>query len=148
MPTSASYKFYFLFFEAFTNSRYNLEKGVKKLSLELALKALKSLGLTETDAQTYVYLAKKGPHNEDELAFALNITKHQLDHSLESLVTKRMVRTTPERSVKYSAVALEEVLDQYMKATKEQAKALQARRAELLSTWRSIIEDPSNTYLI
>jgi sugar-specific transcriptional regulator TrmB len=106
----------------------------------LALKALKSLGLTDMDAQVYVYLSKKGPHEENDLADALNLTKHQLCLSIDSLLTRGMVSTIPERSTKYFAIPLEKVLDEFMKVTKEQAKALQASRKELLSTWRSMIE--------
>ena len=95
------------------------------------------------DAQVYVYLAKKGPHEEKDIANALKITKRQLCFSLESLMSKGMVSTAPEPSVKYSATALEKVLAQIMKTRKEQAEALQASRDELLSTWRSMIEKDS-----
>jgi sugar-specific transcriptional regulator TrmB len=114
---------------------------MSKLSLELAVKALKRLGLTEMDAQVYVYLAKKGPREEKELVNALKLTKRQLFFSLENLVDKGMVSSSPERSVKYSAIALEKVLDQYLKTRKEQVKALKASKDEFLSAWRSMIKD-------
>ena len=114
---------------------------MSKLSLELALKVLNSLGLTEMDAQVYVYLAKKGPHEEKDLATALKLTKRQLFFSLENLVAKGMVSSSPERSVKYSAIALEKVLDQYLKTRKEQVKVLKASKDEFLSAWHSIIKD-------
>jgi sugar-specific transcriptional regulator TrmB len=114
------------------------------LSIKRALKTLKSLGLTETEAQVYVFLAKKGPHNEDELAFSLKTSKDQVCTTLEMLVAKQMVLTNPELSVKYSAIALEKILDQFMKARKKQAKALRASRSELLSIWRSMMKNSSN----
>lgn len=109
----------------------------------MALKALKSLGLTDMDAQVYVYQSKKGPHEENDLADALNLTKHQLCLSMESLVTRGMVSTIPERSTKYFAVPLEKVLDEFVKAATEQARALQASRKDLLSNWLSMIEKDS-----
>lgn len=115
------------------------------MSLKRALKALKNLGLTETDARVYVYLAKKGPHKDDELSFSLNISKPQLYLSLENLKVKNMICAFPENSVKYSANSFEKVLNDFIKQTNQQAKALQTRRAELLSVWRSISEDSSNT---
>jgi len=54
-----------------------------------------------------------------------------------------MVNASPQRPAQFSAVSLEKVLELYMKAMIEQAKALQASREELLSTWRSTIEKDS-----
>ena len=110
------------------------------MSLKLALKILKSLGLTELDAQIYVYLAKKGPFEEKNLIDALNMSKNQVLYSLENLVTKGMVSTSPEYSIKYSAIQLDKVLGQIMETRKEQTKALQTGRDELLSTWYSFVK--------
>jgi sugar-specific transcriptional regulator TrmB len=115
-----------------------------KLSLELALKTLRNLGLTERDAQVYVYLAKKGPREENKLALALNMKKDQLCLSLEDLASRGMVSTISEQSVKYFAVPLEKVLDELIKAVNERAKVWQASKEELLSTWRSLEKDTSS----
>lgn len=115
------------------------------MSLEYAIKTLMSLGLTQMDTQVYVYLAKMGPRKEKDLANALKINKNQLCFSIENLVAKGMVSISFERSEKYSAVALEKVLNDFMKQTKQQAKTLKTRRTELISTWHSIIEDCSST---
>ena len=117
-----------------------------KLSLNRALKALKSLGLTEIDAKVYVYLSKRGPHGVDDLADALGVTSRQLVFSLETLRTRSMVDSASEPSVKYFAIPLERVLDEFTKTAKEQAKALQASKDELLRAWRAVHKDtPSNT---
>jgi len=79
------------------------------------------------------------------LSFALSISKPQLHLTLKTLLDKHMICAVPENSVKYSAYSFEKVLNDFMKQTKQQAKALKAKRAELLSTWRSTIEDSSNT---
>jgi sugar-specific transcriptional regulator TrmB len=113
------------------------------LSLTLVIKALKSLGLTETEAKVYVYLAKKGPLEEKDLAKTLKLTKHQLCLSLEKLLNKGMVNAIPELKTKYSAIALEKVLDQLMKATQKQAEVLQESKEGILFAWRSMIEEYS-----
>jgi sugar-specific transcriptional regulator TrmB len=106
---------------------------LNELSLKLALETLKkSLGLTDIAARVYVYLSKKGPRKEDDLVVALNLTQSQLGFGLESLVARRMVNATPETPHKYSAVPLEKVLEEFAKAAKEQAKALQESRDQLL----------------
>ena len=111
------------------------------MSLKLAIEALKKLGLTETDAKVYIYLAKKGPLEEKDLAKKLKLTQHQLCISLKKLLTKGMVNSFTDRSTKYSAIAFEKVLDQFMKSAKKQAKTLKANREELLSTWQTMIEE-------
>ena len=114
------------------------------MSLELALKALESLGLTGVEAKVYVFLAKKGPHEEKDLANALKLAKPQLRFSIESLLTKGMINTYPKHSVKYSAIELERVLEQFLETKKEQAKILRTTKKELLSTWRSSIKKHSS----
>ena len=114
------------------------------MSLELALKALENLGLTGVDAKVYVFLAKKGPHEEKDLANALKLAKTQLHLSLESLLTKGMIIIYPEHSFKYSAIELEKVLEQFLETKKEQAKILRATKRDLLSMWRSSVTKDSS----
>ena len=111
----------------------------------MALKALETLGLTGVDAEVYIYLAKKGSHEEKDLANALKLTKSQLRFSLESLLAKGMINTCAEHSVKFSAIELEKVLEQFMRTKKEQTETLRASRSEFLSMWRLFIKDSSDS---
>jgi sugar-specific transcriptional regulator TrmB len=113
------------------------------LSLERVLDALVSLGLTQRDAQVYIYLAKKGPFGEEDLAKTMKLTKQQLHSCLRKLEAKGMVIASLEPLVQFSAVSLERVIDQLLKAKEEQGKALQASRKKLLSSWGSMIENDS-----
>lgn len=113
-----------------------------KLSLEKALKALTNLGLSEVDAKVYIYLAKKGPHEQEALANALKLTKHQLCLSIERLLSKQMVEITEALSIKYSAIELEKVLDQLVDSGKEQVKVLQLKSNEFLFAWYTMISSP------
>jgi len=92
----------------------------------------------------YVYLAKKGPHDEKDLAKALELTKPQLRFSLESLLTKGMINTYPEHSIRYSAIELEKILEEFLETKKEQAKILRATKRDLLSIWRSFVKKDSS----
>jgi sugar-specific transcriptional regulator TrmB len=96
------------------------------------------------DAKVYVYLAKKGPHDEKDLAKALELTKPQLRFSLESLLTKGMINTYPEHSSRYSAIELEKILEEFLETKKEQAKILRATKRDLLSIWRSFVKKDSS----
>jgi sugar-specific transcriptional regulator TrmB len=75
-----------------------------------------------------------------DIAAALKLYKQQLYRSLKSLKCKGCVKATLGRPAWFSAVSLEEVLDQFMKSKEKQAKILQASRDELLSAWRSLPE--------
>ena len=113
------------------------------MSLERVLDTLVSLGLTRMDAEVYVLLAKKGPHNATDIISALGIYKQQFYNSLRSLKAKGIISATPNRPIQYSAISIEKLLDELMKAKMEQTKALQASKNELLSNWRSMIEKES-----
>jgi sugar-specific transcriptional regulator TrmB len=102
------------------------------------LKTLEGLGLSRTDAEVYVYLAKKGPKNRRELADALQVTKQQLYPSLKNLRSKGVVTVSLERPALFSAVAFEKVVDLLIAIKVEQAKAIQETKKELLASWRSV----------
>jgi sugar-specific transcriptional regulator TrmB len=107
------------------------------LSLERVLKALESFGLSQSDAQVYIYLATTGPKKARELVNTLAIGKRQVYRSLKRLRNKRIAITNNERPFLFSAVPFEDVLDLLMEIKKEQTKALQASKEELISDFRT-----------
>ena len=104
------------------------------MSLERIIKALIDLGLTRLDAEVYVYVAKKGPQIEVDLARALNIDKQKVYASLKSLQTKELVS---KDCTIISALPFEEALDLLIKIEKEQAQAMHESKEELLTTWET-----------
>jgi sugar-specific transcriptional regulator TrmB len=118
-------------------------KGRSKLSLERILKALVSLGLSQTDAQIYIYLATEGPAKARNIINGLTINKRQVYRSLKRLQNKGITIANDERPFEFSAVPFEEVLDLLMEIKKEQAQTLQESKKEFLSSWRKILEENS-----
>lgn len=108
------------------------------MSLERVLKTLEGLGLSRTDAEVYVYLAKKGLKNGRELADALQVTKQQLYPSLKNLRNKGVVTVSLEHPTLFSAVAFEKVVELLIAIKVEQAKAIKETKKELLDSWRSV----------
>ncbi len=108
------------------------------MSHERVLKILEGFGLTRTDAEVYVYLAKKGPKRETDLSSAFKLTEQQLYSSLKNLQSKGIVTASVEKSALFSAVAFERVLDLLVKANIEQAQAISETKEELLTRWRSV----------
>jgi sugar-specific transcriptional regulator TrmB len=108
------------------------------MSREWVLKTLVGLGLSRVEAEIYLFLAQTGPLRGTEIADMLKLYKQQLYRSLRKLQCKGCVKATIGRPALFSAVSLEEVLDQFMKSKEKQAKILAASRDELLSAWRSL----------
>jgi sugar-specific transcriptional regulator TrmB len=113
------------------------------MSLERVLNAIMSLGLTETDAQVYVFLASNGPHKAKDMTNKLSLYKEQLYRSLKNLRDKDLVKATTGYPALFWAIPFEEVLDLLTEIKKEQAQALRAVRKELLSSWKSMIKKNS-----
>ena len=90
------------------------------------------------DAEVYIYLAKKGPQKGPDIAGALKIRKRQLYSILEALQDKGVVTVSPEHPALFSALVFEEALDLLVEANVEQAKAIEAAKEELLSSWRDM----------
>ncbi len=108
------------------------------MSLERVLKIFKRFGFSKTDAEVYIYLAKRGPKRENDLSDALKLTRQQLYRSLKNLQSKGIVIATRERSDLFSAVSFERVLDLLVKVNFEQARAIKETKEELLDSWRTM----------
>ena len=92
-----------------------------------------SLGLTEMDAQVYIYLAKKGLHEEKDLAYALNADDQQLCCSLRNLHEKGFVILKTENQTFFVAVPLEEVIDNIVKTKTEETQRIEQEKESFLS---------------
>ena len=114
-----------------------LIEGWRNLSKELMLKMLESLGLKHLDAEVYLYLVQNDPQKAKDIAEALETYKRQLYRSLKSLQHKGMVNVSQERPARFSAVAFDKVLDQFIKANKEEAERIENNKEHILSIWRS-----------
>ena len=108
------------------------------MSLERIIKTLEEFGLKRMDAEVYIYIAKKGPQKGIDIAGALKIRNRQLYSILKALQNKGVVTASPEHPELFSAVAFEKALDLLVEANVEKAKAIEAAKEELLSSWRDM----------
>ncbi len=104
------------------------------MSLERVIKALVGLGLTRSDAEVYVYLAKKGPQKVVDLARALNITRQKIHPSLRNLQTKGLV--TKVRT-SFFALPFEEALDLLIRMKKREAQQMHGSKEKILTAWKA-----------
>jgi sugar-specific transcriptional regulator TrmB len=120
---------------------FKIKKEVDKLSLERIFKALVNLGLSETDARIYIFLALKGPKKPRKIVDNLKISKQQIVRSLRNLQDKGIIISHPDSQRGFSALPFDKALKLLIKTEKEQTKVMQET---LLSTWKTMIEKNSN----
>ena len=98
---------------------------------------LGKLGLSQTDAKVYIYLAANGPNKARAIVDYLKINRGQVYKSLRRLQNKGATISSNEHPIKFIAVPFEDVLDILMKIKKEQAKILQGSKEALISDFRT-----------
>jgi len=107
------------------------------------LKALQSLGLSQTEARIYVFLEKRGSHEDVDIAQALKVNTKRLVISLKNLQDKMIVQASAQQTVEFSAVPFEKAIDLLIEVKKDKAQSLQERKMELLASWQSLIKKNS-----
>jgi len=101
------------------------------------------LGLSEKEAEVYVFLAKTGPQKGRNIAEALKLYKQQLYRSLKRLQSKEIVNATLQRPSQFSAIPFDKALDLLVKAHLKEARGIEQEKEEILSQWHSIIKGDS-----
>lgn len=113
------------------------------MSLERVLKALTKLGLSQKEAEVYVYLATKGPQKSGNIAATLKLNKQHLCAVLKNLQNKRIVNVTREYSAQFTALPFEKALDLLAEAKRKEAQSIEENKKEIIANWGSIT--PRNT---
>jgi sugar-specific transcriptional regulator TrmB len=108
------------------------------LSLERVLKILESSGFGAKEAKVYVYLAKRGPQTVTEITRGLGISKQRLSPILINLREKGAVVINSKPMTRFSALAIEKVIDIQVTRTVNQAKSIKKAKQELLASWRNM----------
>lgn len=102
---------------------------------------LVKLGFTETEAKIYVQLTIGGPQSPRDIAKALNMQMHQIRISLKKMQIKGFVKANQRCHIPFFAVPIQKVLDLLINDNLEQAKYLMKNKKELLSSWRSMVNE-------
>jgi len=113
------------------------------LSLERLYKALVSLGISQTDARVYIFLALKGPKKATNIVDNLKISKQQIIRSLKNLQNKGLIIAELKNQNGFSALPFEEALEALIKTEKKQTKKIQETKETLLSNLKTIIKKNS-----
>jgi sugar-specific transcriptional regulator TrmB len=103
------------------------------LGEETIEKVLKNLGLTEKEAEIYIFLAKHGVLKGGEIARLIKKDKAQVFRILKSLQSKGLVESTLEAPTRFTAIPFETVLDSFIKSKRDEAASVETAKKELLS---------------
>jgi pimeloyl-ACP methyl ester carboxylesterase/sugar-specific transcriptional regulator TrmB len=111
---------------------------VVELSETTIIEVLQSLGLTEKEAEVYIFLAKHGPMKGVKIAKQLRKHKAQIYRILRRLQKNNIVESTLEAPTRFSARPFEKVLDQFIRSKQEEATFIERTKKEWLNDWERI----------
>jgi len=100
---------------------------------------LRDFGLTEKEAEVYLFLAKTGVQRAGEVSKRLKMHKAEVYRILEALKSKGLTEETLEFPARFVPVSFEHFLDMTIRAKREEAFNLEARKTKLLTRWQSMV---------
>jgi sugar-specific transcriptional regulator TrmB len=108
------------------------------LSEETIKKILNEFGLTEREAEVYIFLAKHGVQKGGAISKQTKMPKALVYRILKSLERKGVVESTLEFPARFAAVPFEAVLELNIRTKREEAASMEKRKSSLLEDWKSI----------
>ena len=95
-------------------------------------KTLQNIGLSEKEAQLYIFLGKKGPLKGGTISKQLKLNKGQVYRTIKSLQKKGLIEATLEYPTRFSAVPFERVIDSFIKSKREEVNQIEETKKDLL----------------
>ncbi len=108
------------------------------MSEEPIRKVLKSFGVTEKEAEVYIFLAKHGVQRSGEIAKRIKTDKSEVYRVLKNLQSEGMVESTLESPTRFTAVPFETVIDLFVKAKRAEVSSIEQAKENLLEDWKII----------
>ncbi len=123
-----------------------------RLSQETIKNALRKFGLTEKEAEVYIFIAKRGAQKGGEIAKHLKRNKGQIYRILKRLQRKGLVESTLEFPTRFTAISLETLIDSFIKSKREEVALVEKTKKDLLDDWKNIsqieLEQPIEKFAV
>ena len=101
-------------------------------------KFLQLLGLSKREIQVYMFLAKSGVQSTSFVAKRLKMERVQAYRTFKKLQEKGFIEATLERPTRFTIVAFEALVDNFINAKKSEVVNLNDQKQNLLTAWLSI----------
>jgi sugar-specific transcriptional regulator TrmB len=102
------------------------------MSEEAVKKVLKNSGLTEKEAEVYIFLARNDALKSTDVAKLMAMDRAHAFHILKRLQAKNVVESTLEFPTRYLAVPFEKVIESTLKAKQEEVAFIEEAKEGLL----------------
>ena len=99
---------------------------------------LRNFGLTDKEAEVYIFLSKRGTLKCREISKGMKRHAAQIYRILKILQNKGLLQLTLEAPTRFAAVPFETVLDHQIKAKHDEAVRMEQSRREILTYWKTI----------
>ena len=103
-----------------------------------ARKVLLDYGLTNKEADIYIFLAKNVILTGGEIAKETKIARSLVYRILKNLQTKGLVEPTLDSPTRFVAVPFDKALDLIIKTKKQEALKVEREKKDLLEDWITI----------
>ena len=110
-------------------------------------KFLQLLGLSNREIQVYMFLAKSGVQSTSFVAKRLKMERVQAYRTFKKLQEKGFIEATLERPTRFTIVAFNVLIDNFINAKKNEVSNLSDQKQDLLTAWGSI-SAPESEYPI
>jgi sugar-specific transcriptional regulator TrmB/CBS domain-containing protein len=101
-------------------------------------KFLQILGLSKREIQVYMFLAKSGVQSTSFVAKRLKMERVQAYRTFKKLQEKSFIEATLERPTRFTIVAFEALVDNFINTKKAEVVNLNDQKQDLLTAWQSI----------
>ncbi len=108
------------------------------MNQQLIEKILRNVGLTEKEAEIYIFLAKHKALKGAEIAKLTNTDKAEAYRILRSLQNKALLEATLESPTRFTIVPFDKVLDSFIKTRRDEVSLIESTRNNLLKDWEKI----------
>ncbi len=99
---------------------------------------LKDFGLSEKEADIYIFLAKHEALRSGEIAKLTKIDKAEVYRVLTNLQTKGLVEKTLEAPTRFTSAPFERAIDSFIKYKRDEANLVEKTKKELIKDWNQI----------
>ena len=99
---------------------------------------LKKFGVSEKEAEIYLFLGKKGAVKLGTITEYLKMNRGQVYRSLKRLQKKGLIEIVLESPARFAAIPLEKVIDSFIRSKKEEVTQIEETKKDLLYDWNAI----------